>query len=75
MILGREITIEQYNELQGVFIDSDTFFNFVPDINGNYFLITSEQDDIEISNSQYAYLLDIPLTEYIPPLPPTPPIN
>ena len=67
MILGREITIEQYNELQGVFIDSDTFFNFVPDINGNYFLITSEQDDIEISNSQYAYLLDIPLTEYIPP--------
>ena len=75
MILGRQVTIDTKNELQDVFIDSDTFFNFVPDINGNYFLITSEQDNEEILNSQYAYLLDIPLTEYIPPLPPTPPIN
>jgi hypothetical protein len=68
---GRIVTEQQANELQGVFIDADTFFNFVQDIDGNYFMFTSEQDEAEIANTQYAYLLDIPLSPYIPP--PTPP--
>lgn len=71
---GRIVTNEQAEQLQGVFIDSDTFFNFVQDINGVYFLFLSEQDEIDIAQTQYAYLLEIPLSEYIPP-PPTPPIN
>jgi hypothetical protein len=70
---GRIVTKEQANELQGVFIDADTFFNFVQDIEGNYFMFTSEQDEFEISNTQYAYLLEIPLSPYTPPpLPPIP---
>lgn len=73
---GRIITNQQYEQLQGVFVDDDTFFNFVPDINGIYFLILDEQGEIEILNSQYAYLLEIPLSPYIPPPgPPFPPIN
>lgn len=73
---GRIVTNEQYEQLQGVFVDDDTFFNFVPDINGIYFLILDEQGEIEILNSQYAYLLEIPLSPYIPPpSPPFPPIN
>lgn len=73
---GRIITNQQYEQLQGVFVDDDTFFNFVPDINGIYFLILDEQGEIEILNSQYAYLLEIPLSLYIPPpSPPFPPIN
>ena len=72
---GRKITNEQYEKLQGVFVDEDTFFNFVPDINGIYYLILDEQGEIEILNSQYAYLLEIPLSTYIPPPPPLPPIN
>jgi hypothetical protein len=71
---GRIVTTEQANELQGVFFDSDTFFNFVPDINGVYFLFLSEQDEIDISQTQYAYLLEIPLSPYTPP-PLPPPIN
>jgi hypothetical protein len=68
---GRIVTEQQANELQGVFIDADTFFNFVQDIEGKYYMFTSEQDEAEIANTQYAYLLDIPLSPYTPP--PTPP--
>ena len=70
---GRIVTNETAESLQGVFIDSDTFFNFVQDINDVYFLFLSEQDAADISVTEYAYLLEIPLSEYIPK--PTPPIN
>jgi len=72
MAYGRIVTNEQANQLQGVFIDSDTFFTFVQDINGVYFLFLSEQDEIDVAQTEYAYLLDIPLSPYTPP--PTPPI-
>jgi hypothetical protein len=35
---GRIVTNETAEKLQGVFFDSDTFFNFVQDINDVYFL-------------------------------------
>ncbi len=69
---GRIVTTEQATELQGVFIDSDTFFNFVQDINDIYFLFLSEQDEVDIANTQYAYLLDLPLSPFVPK--PTPPL-
>ena len=73
---GRIVTNEQAEQLQGVFIDSDTFFNFVQDINDNYFLFLSAQDEQDISKTEYAYLLNIPLSPYEPkPAPPFPPIN
>ena len=73
---GRIVTNQQANDLQGVFIDADTFFNFVQDINGVYFLFLSEQDEIDVANTQYAYLLEIPLSPYTPPpTPPFPPNN
>lgn len=70
---GRIVTTEQAEQLQGVFIDHDTFFNFVQDINGIYFLFLSEQDEQVIAQTEYASLLQIPLSPYTPPLPP--PIN
>jgi hypothetical protein len=69
---GRIVTNQQAIELQGTFIDSDTFFNFVQDINGVYFLFLSEQDEIDVAQTQYAYLLDIPLSPYTPPPTPIP---
>jgi hypothetical protein len=73
---GRIVTNQQANELQGVFIDADTFFNFVQDINGVYFLFLSEQDEIDVSQTEYAYLLEIPLSPYVPkPEPPLPSEN
>ena len=66
MIQGRIVTTETAQELQGVFFDSDTFFNFVQDINEVYFLFLSEQDEVDIAPTEYAYLLEIPLSEYTP---------
>jgi hypothetical protein len=66
MIEGRIVTNEQAKNLQDVFFDSDTFFNFVQDINEVYFLFLSSSDEIDIAPTEYAYLLDIPLSEYMP---------
>lgn len=68
---GRIVTNQQAQELQGQFIDNDTFLNFVQDINDVYFLFLSEQDSIDVAATQYAYLLEIPLSPYTPP--PAPP--
>jgi len=70
---GRIVTNQTAEQLQGVFFDSDTFFNFVQDINDVYFLFLSESDSNDITPTEYAYLLEIPLSEYIPK--PNPPIN
>lgn len=69
---GRIVTNEQAQDLQGQFIDADTFLNFVQDINDIYFLFLSEQDEADIANTQYAYLLEIPLSPFVPK--PTPPL-
>ena len=69
---GRIVTNEQVEQLQGVFFDADTFFNFVQDINGVYFIFLSVQDEQDIAQTEYASLLQIPLSPYTPP--PTPPI-
>jgi len=68
MEYGRIVTFEQANELQGVFFDIDTFFNFVQDINEFYFLFLSIQDENDLIQTQYAYLLEIPLSLYVPPI-------
>jgi hypothetical protein len=69
---GRIVTTEQAQELQNVFFDADTFFNFVQDINDVYFLFLSSSDEVDIAPTQYAYLLDIPLSPYEPKPTPTP---
>jgi hypothetical protein len=71
MIEGRIVTNQTAEELQNVFFDNETFFNFVQDINDVYFLFLSSSDEESIATTQYAYLLEIPLSEFIPK--PTPP--
>jgi hypothetical protein len=66
MIEGRMVTNKTAESLQGVFFDSDTFFNFVQDINEVYFLFLSSSDEVDIAPTEYAYLLEIPLSEYVP---------
>lgn len=75
MIQGRIVIPEVAERLEGVFFDSDTFFHFVQDINDEWFLILSEQDEQDIAQTEYAYLLELPLEPYEPkpsPLPPFP---
>lgn len=68
---GRIVTNQQAEQLQGVFFDNDTFFNFVQDINDVYFLFLSVEDEQSLITTEYFYLLEIPLSEFIPK--PTPP--
>ena len=69
---GRIVTPESAQSLEGTFIDSDTFFHFVQDINDEWFLMLSEQDEQDIAQTEYAYLLELPLFPYVPK--PTPPL-
>ena len=69
---GRIVTNQQAQDLQGQFIDTDTFLNFVQDINDIYFLFLSEQDEADVANTQYAYLLEIPLSPFVPKPSPLP---
>lgn len=69
---GRIVTNQQAQDLQGVFIDTDTFLNFVQDINDIYFLFLSKQDEADVANTPYAYLLDLPLSPFV--FKPTPPL-
>lgn len=70
---GRVVIPEVAERLEGVFFDSDTFFHFVQDINDEWFLILSEQDEQDIALTEYAYLLELPLEPYEPkPSPPFP---
>jgi len=71
---GRIVTTETAESLQGVFFDADTFFNFIQDVNDVYFLFLSEQDAADISVTEYAYLLEIPLSPF-EPKPTTPPFE
>lgn len=71
---GRIVTNQTAEDLQGVFFDAYKFLNFVQDINDVYFLFLSESDEVDIAPTEYAYLLDIPLSPYEPkPSPPFPP--
>jgi hypothetical protein len=70
---GRIVIPEVAQNLEGQFIDSDTFLHFVQDINDEWFLFLSEQDEAEIALTEYAYLLELPLSPYEPkPSPPIP---
>lgn len=75
MTQGRIVTNQQAEDLQGVFFDAETFFNFVQDINDVYFLFLSSSDETDIAPTEYAYLLDIPLSDFIPQPQPNPPMN
>jgi hypothetical protein len=74
-MIGYILTPEQKELIQGQYFATDIFFNCVADINGVWFLFLSEQDIPLVQSSQYAWVLDLPEAEYIPPPPPPfPPI-
>jgi hypothetical protein len=63
---GYILTIEQKEEIQGVFYTPFEFFNCVQDINDIWFLFLSEQDKETIVNTQWNWLLNLPKGEYVP---------
>ena len=65
-MIGYILTVEQKEEIQGVFFTDSIFFNCVQDINGTWFLFLSPQD-IEILPIEFQYLLTLSTGEYVPP--------
>lgn len=74
-MIGYILTTEQYEQIQGQYYSPSQFFNCVQDINDVWFLFLSQQDKEEIvNNTQWNWILTLPLGEYIPkPSPPFPP--
>ena len=69
-MIGYILTPEQYNEVQGQFINPYQFINCVADINGTWFFFASDQDKAEFEGTPYMWLFDLPQGEYTPPPPP-----
>ena len=63
---GYILTIEQKEEIQGVFYTQYEFFNCVQDENDIWFLFLSDQDKETIINTQWNWLLNLTEGEYIP---------
>ena len=67
MIVGL-LTIEQKDQLVGVEVQYDWYFNPVEDGNGDWIISTQEIDNN--TNPDVMWVKDLPLIEYVP-LPPT----
>jgi hypothetical protein len=73
-MIGYICTPDQYNQIQGQEFAPFQCFNCVQDINGVWFNFVTDQQTPFIAASQYAWVLDLPEAEYIPPIPPPFPI-
>jgi hypothetical protein len=71
MSIGYTLTESEYNQVQGQYYTPYQFFNCVADINGTWFLFLSQEDKIQLINTQWEWVISLPLEEYVPP--PAPP--
>jgi hypothetical protein len=71
-MIGRQFTVEKANELEDVFFNEDTFFHFAKDENDNYFLELNEENENDLALTEYAWILQLPLTEFVPKVNPMP---
>jgi hypothetical protein len=73
-MLGYILKNDEKDLIQGQYYTESQFFNCVADIDGTWFLFLSDQDKPEVEANEYAWILDLPEAEYIPPPPPPFPI-
>ena len=71
-MIGYILTEKQYEQIQGQEFAPYQHFNCVQDINNIWFNFVTEQQIPLIQDSQYAWALDLPQTEYIPKPTPNP---
>jgi hypothetical protein len=66
---GYKLTINQKDSIQGVMYAPDQYFNCVQDINGDWFTFLSPDDMITIADSEWSWIPECPVAEYVPPTP------
>ena len=69
-MIGYILTNDQKNQIQGQEFAPFECFNCVQDINDIWFNFVSDQQIPQVEASQYAWVLNLPQGEYVPPLPP-----
>lgn len=75
-MIGYILTVEQYEQVQGQFYAPYEFFNCVQDENGVWFLFLTDEDKLQVAETEYAWILQCPEGEYVaPPAPPFPTNN
>jgi hypothetical protein len=62
---GYILTEEQYNEVQGKFINPYEVINCNPNIDGTWYFLANESDRERFG--EYAWLFELPQAEYTPP--------
>ena len=67
---GYILSQQQKDEIQGKEFAPYEYFNCVQDINGVWFNFVTEQQIPLVQASEYAWVLDLPQGEYVPPPPP-----
>ena len=70
MSIGYILTESEKDQVQGQFYAPYEFFNCVQDINGVWFLFLTDADKAQVATTEYAWLLQLPEGEYVPPPPP-----
>ena len=69
-MIGYILTLEQKNAIQGQFYSEWQVFSCALDVNNIWFIVLSQQDESEIINTQYNWVLNLPKGEYISPVNP-----
>ena len=67
-MIGHKLTENQKNFVQDKFYTQHQFINCVQDINGIWFTFFTDEDKAIIETSEYAWVLDCPQAEYVPPV-------
>lgn len=60
------LTVEQKEELVGQMYDIDSYFFPIQDINDNW--VISQEEMYQCTNTNFAWVKDLPLIEYTPKL-------
>jgi len=74
MSIGYTLSESEYNQVQGQYYTEYQFFNCVLSIDNVWFLFLSDEDKQVVATTEYAWVLDLPEAEYIPPPSPRFPI-
>ena len=70
MSIGYTLSENEYNQVQGQYYTEYQFFNCVLSIDNVWFLFLSDEDKQVVATTEWAWILDLPEAEYIPPPPP-----
>jgi len=70
MSIGYILSDSEKDQVQGQYYSEFQFFNCVADINGTWFLFLSDEDKQVVATTEWAWILDLPEGEYVPPPPP-----